>query len=336
MADLTAAATTIPTTPTVPTMRTVRFHEYGEPADVLRLETAPVPEPGPGRVRVAVHACGLAPADWALCRGLFAADLPRGIGCDVAGVVEAVGEGVTDVVPGDRVFGTADYAGQPSAGAADQAVMDHWFAVPEGLDLLQAAALPMALSTAYWHLSRLGLTPGRTLLINGAGTTIGFAAVQIALHRGLRVIATAGDTYAGRLKELGATVTAYGPGLPDRIAALGDTRPDIVFDTAPPNGALPDLVRAADGDPRRVLTCSDLAAAAELGVRDTFHEDPATFSDEARFGHFPEFAQLAAEGEFSVPVAGTFPLDQWRTALEISQSGQARGKLLLLPALQRL
>ncbi|MGC8919115.1 hypothetical protein AB7952_09140 [Streptomyces sp. PG2] len=60
------------------TMRAVRFHEYGEPADVLRLETVPVPEPGPGRVRVAVHACGLAPADWALCRGLFAGSLPRG------------------------------------------------------------------------------------------------------------------------------------------------------------------------------------------------------------------------------------------------------------------
>ena len=52
-------------------MRTVRFHEYGAPGDVLHLEAIPVPEPGPGRIRVAVHACGLAPADWALCRGLF-------------------------------------------------------------------------------------------------------------------------------------------------------------------------------------------------------------------------------------------------------------------------
>jgi hypothetical protein len=73
------------------TMRTVRFHEYGEPADVLHMETAPVPAPGPGRIRVVVHACGLAPADWARCRGLFPGQLPRGIGCDV--------------------FGTADWAG---------------------------------------------------------------------------------------------------------------------------------------------------------------------------------------------------------------------------------
>ena len=317
-------------TPATDTMRTVRFHEYGEPADVLRLETAPVPEPGPGRIRVAVHACGLAPADWALCRGLFAGELPRGIGCDVSGVVAAVGEGVADVAVGDLVFGTADYAGQPSSGAADQAVMDRWFAVPAGLDLVQAAALPMALSTAYWHLARLGLTAGNTLLVNGAGTTIGYAAVQIALHRGLRVMATAGQTYAGRLKDLGAAVTTYGDGLPERVAGLGEGPVDIVFDTAPPNGALPDLVRVT-GDPRRVITCSDLAAATELGARDSFHEDPAAFTDAERFGHFPEFAKLAAEGRFTIPVSGTFALEEWRTALDISLSGRARGKLLLLP-----
>src|ERR1700761_6437040 len=118
--------------PATSAMRTVRFHEYGDPGDVLRLETVPVPAPGPGRIRVAVHACGLAPADWALCRGLFPGSLPRGIGCDVSGIVEVVGAGVTDVAVGDRVFGTADFAGQPSAGAAKRAVLDHWFAVPEG------------------------------------------------------------------------------------------------------------------------------------------------------------------------------------------------------------
>ena len=209
--------------------------------------------------------------------------------------------------------------------------MDHWFAVPEGLDLVQAAALPMALSTAYWHLARLGLSAGSTLLVNGAGTTIGYAAVQIALIRGLRVIATAGETYAAQLQDLGATVTAYGDGLADRVAALSDAPVDIVFDTAPPTAPCPTSSAIAGGDPQRVLTCSDMAAAPELGVRDTFHEDPATFTDDERFGHFPEFAQLAAEGKFTVPVADTFPLDQWRTALEISQSGHARGKLLLLP-----
>ncbi|KAB8189564.1 zinc-binding dehydrogenase [Nonomuraea phyllanthi] len=311
-------------------MRTVRFHEYGEPAAVLRLETAPVPAPGPGRIRVTVHACGLAPADWALCRGLFPGKLPRGIGCDVSGTVEAVGEGVTDVEPGDLVFGTADYANQSSAGAADRAIMDHWFAVPEGLDLTQAAALPMALSTASWHLARLGLSANRTILVNGAGTTIGYAAVQIALIRGARVIATAGDTYAGQLRALGATVIGYGDGLANRVKAISATPVDMVFDTAPPSGALPGLVQIAGGDPMRVLTCSDPTAAPGLGVRDSFREDPAMRTDEERFGAFPEFAQLAADGRFTVPIARAFPLDAWERALEISRSGHAHGKLLLL------
>src|ERR1700742_2444808 len=80
-----------------PTTRALRFHRLGEPADVLVLEDAPLPTPAANRICVAVKACGLNPADWALCRGLFRGELPRGVGLDVAGVVHAVGEGVTDV-----------------------------------------------------------------------------------------------------------------------------------------------------------------------------------------------------------------------------------------------
>jgi NADPH:quinone reductase-like Zn-dependent oxidoreductase len=309
------------------TMRTVRFHAYGEPGEVLRVERVPVPEPGAGRIRIAVHACGLAPADWALCRGLFAGELPRGIGIDVAGVVEAVGEGVADVGVGDRVVGTADWRGAASAGASDRAIMDRWTAVPEGLDLTQAAALPMAVDTAYLHLVMLGLDPDKTILIHGAGSTIGYAAVQIALVRGMRVIAAAGETYAQRLRELGAEVTAYGDGMVERVQAIRGGPVDLVLDTAPVGGALPDLVKIAGGDPKRVLTCGgSLPEAAPLGVRDTFHEPRPE-----RVDALPEFAGLAASGRFTVPVARTFALEDWRTALEISQGGRARGKLLLLP-----
>ena len=310
-------------------MRTVRFHAYGEPGDVLRLEQTAVPAPGPGRIRVAVHACGLAPADWALCRGLFPGQLPRGIGCDVSGTVDAVGDGVDGAAIGDLVFGTADWAHCPSAGASDRAIMDHWFAVPDGLDLAQAAALPMALDTAYLHLTALGLTPGRTILINGAGGTIGYAAVQIALIRGLRVVATAGPTYAQRLRELGATVTSYGDGVVQRVKAVSNGPVDLVLDTAPVGGALPDLVEIAGGDPRRVLTISDVEAAQQLGVRNTFHEDPALLSH--RYEAFPEFARRAADGTFTVPIAGILPLADWRAAMELSLTGHARGKLLLRP-----
>ncbi len=308
------------------TTRTVRFAEYGEPADVLHLETAAVPEPAPGRIRVAVHACGLTPADWALCRGLFPGQLPRGIGTEVSGTVDAVGDEVSDVAIGDLVFGTADWRDAPVAGASDRAIMDHWFGVPPGLEPAQAAALPMALETAYRSLAQLGPAAEHTILIHGAGTTVGFAAVQIALIGGARVLATAGETYADQLRSLGAAVTAYGPGMAERVSALSDGPVDLVLNTAPVGGALPDLVQIAGGDPQRVLTISDFAAARELGVRDSF-EDGQT----QRFDVFPEYARLAADGKFTVPVAGTFPLEDWRAALEISLSGRAAGKLLLLP-----
>lgn len=308
------------------TMRSLHFRTYGEPAEVLRLETIEAQEPGPGRIRIVVHAAGLAPADWALCRGLFAGDLPRGIGCDVSGTVDAIGRDVEGVAIGDVVFGTADWANCRSAGASEKAVMNRWFPVPTGLSLVAAAALPMTVDTAYTHLSWLGLGAGRTILIHGAGSTIGFAAVQIAAMHGMHVLATAGDTYAPQLRDLGATVTRYGDGMAERILELNAGPVDVAFDAAPVGGSLPDLIQIAGGDPSRVLTASDFAAAAELGVRDTFHEDRAE-----RVEVLPEYAQRAAEGTFSVPIRGTFPLEEWQTALQISQSGHAHGKLLLLP-----
>ncbi|WP_433179663.1 NADP-dependent oxidoreductase [Actinoallomurus sp. CA-150999] len=311
------------------TMNGIRFHDYGEPTDVLRMEQVAIPDPGPGRIRVAVHACGLNPADWALCRGLFPGTLPRGIGLEVSGTVDAIGDGVTDVAIGDPVLGSADYADGHSAGAADFAVMTNWARVPAGLDLVQAAALPMAVETAYRHLEGLRVTSGHTLLVHGAGTTVGFAAVQIGLIRGARVLATAGDTHAERLRALGATVTSYGDGMVERVTKAAGGPVDLIFDTAPVSGVLPDLVRIAESDPRRVLTCSDFATAAELGVRTSFDED---LGQGMRHDVLGEYARRAADGRFTIPVSRTFPLDDWRTALEISLSGHPRGKLVLLPA----
>jgi NADPH:quinone reductase-like Zn-dependent oxidoreductase len=254
------------------TMRAVRFHEYGEPADVLCLDRVAVPSPGP------------------------------------------------------RVLGTADYAGAPVAGASDRAIMDRWTGVPAGLDLVQAAALPLAVETAYRSVESLGVSAGHTLLVHGAGTMVGFAAVQIALLRGARVIATAGDTYAGRLRALGAAVTSYGDGMAGRVTEAAGGPVDLVLNTAPVSGALPSLIEVAGGNRRHVLTVSDFAAAAELGVRDSLHEDPTL-----RYDVLGEFAQRAADGQFTIPVAQTFALGDWRKALDISQGGQARGKLVLLP-----
>lgn len=300
-------------------MRTLRFHEYGAPLNVLRLEDDEPPKPGPNQIRVAVQTCGLTPADWALCGGLFAGDLPRGIGLEVSGTVDAVGDGVIGVEIGDPVFGPAPYTG-PTAGASEQALLDIWFPRPPGLDPVDAAALPMAVETAYRGLDDLGVRAGTTVLVHGAGSTVGYAAVQIAVRRGARVIATAGETYADALRATGTAVTSYGDGMVERVTALAGGPVDLVLDAAPISDVLPDLVRTVTA-PENVLTLSNFAAAQELGARVSFGKQ--------RNDVLGEYAQLTAEGRFSVPVARTFPLEDWRTAAELSQSGQARGKLVL-------
>lgn len=302
-------------------MRTLRFHEHGAPLDVLRLEDAEPPEPGPNQIRIAVQTCGLTPADWALCGGLFAGDLPRGIGLEVSGTVDAVGDGVSGVEIGDPVLGPAPFTG-PTAGASERALLDNWFPRPPGLDPAGAAALPMAVETAYRGLDELGVRDGATVLVHGAGSTVGYAAAQMAVRHGARVIATVGETYADALREAGAEVTGYGDGMVERVRALADGPVDLALDAAPPSGALPGLVRTVE-TPEHVLTFSDFAAAEELGARASY----GTAS--LRHDVIGEYARLASEGRFSVPVARVLPLEEWRTAAELSQSGRARGKLVL-------
>ena len=308
------------------TMKALRLHNYGEPMDVLQLEEATIPSPGPGQLRVRVHACALNPADWAVCRGFLPVPPPRGIGLDVSGTVDAVGEGVSGVRMGDLVFGVPDYLGQATGGAAEYAILKVFVPVPQGLDLNEAAALPMAVETATRSIDLLGLIAGQTILVNGGGTMTGFAAVQIALLRGAQVIATAGETFAGRLRELGAKVTRYGDGMVERVREMAGGAPDFALHTAQVEGVLPDLVKIVDGDPRRVMSFADFDKEG-IGVRTTGREKGGV----PRYDVLGQYAQLVVEGRFSIPVARTFGLEDWRAAAEISMSKRAHGKLLLLP-----
>ena len=305
-------------------MRTLRFHHTGEPLDVLRLEEAEPPQPAPGQIRVAVEVCTINPADLALCRGLYPGDLPRGVGLEVAGTVDAIGEGVTGVQLGDAVFGPAPFTG-PTAGAADHAVLDIWFPRPPALDPAAAAALPMAVETAQLGLDLLGITPGTNLLVSGGGATTGFAAVQLARRIGARVITTAGPTHAEALQATGAKVTPYGKGMADRVRELAGGPVDLVLDVSPPDDAtIPELLRTVT-DLQHVLTISNLSPARELGARDAFTERPLS----RRYEVIGECAQLAAEGRFSIPIARVLPLTEWREAVELSQSQRPGGKLVL-------
>jgi NADPH:quinone reductase-like Zn-dependent oxidoreductase len=313
--------------------RAIRFHQTGEPLDVLREERIEVADPPAGQIRVRVLAAGLNPADWELCRGFMPGPLPRGIGYDVAGVVDAVGVGTgSPVEAGDVVFGTADFARQPSAGAADYAILNNWSPVPAGLDPVRAATLPMVVQTAAWTLEVLDPRPGSTLLIHGAGGMVGYAAVQIALRRGVHVIATAGPTFAEDLEKFGARVTGYGDGMPERVRELTDGHDvDLVLDTPRPSpGVLPHLIALAGGDPARVMTISNHEEARSLGARVNLDELTARLTPTAEL--LARYAALTAEGAFQLPIARTYPLTQWREAAELSVSGNPHGKLVLRPA----
>lgn len=308
------------------TMKALYFETTGKPLDVLRLDDVVIPRPGAGQVRVQVHACALNPADWAVCEGFLPVPPPRGIGFDVAGTVDALGEGVTNNLKvGDPVFGVPDYLGQPTGGAAEYAILKVFLPIPEGLDIMEAAALPMAVETAARSIDLLPLTAGQTLMVNGGGTMTGFAAVQIALLRGARVIASAGETFADRLRALGAQVTPYGVGMVERVRELAGGAPDFALHTAQVKGTLPDLVKIVNGDPKRVFSFADRDEEG-IGVRTAWQERNAL-----RYDVLGHYAQLAAEGRFSIPIARTFTLEDWREAAEISMSKKAHGKLVFLP-----
>lgn len=172
-------------------MRAVVFSEYGRP-EVLHLAEVEEPHAATGQIRVAVKAAGVNPIDWKLRSGTMAqmmpVELPSVPGSDVAGVVDEVGDGVSDAAVGDEVFGFA-----VGGGAAEHAVLEHYAAKPAGLSWAEAAGLPVAVETAARSLDLLGVRRGQAILVNGAAGGVGTAAVQFARARGAFVIGTAGQ-----------------------------------------------------------------------------------------------------------------------------------------------
>src|SRR5579875_1273958 len=155
-------------------MRAVQFSKFGGP-EVLEIVEVPEPHAGANEIRVVVSACGVNPVDWKIREGYMGGELPRGVGLEVAGVVDEVGDAVTDVTAGDEVFGPT------SGGAADFAILAHWARVPGTLDLVGAAALPIAVETAVRGLDLLGVADGQTMLINGAAGAVGTVTIQLAV-----------------------------------------------------------------------------------------------------------------------------------------------------------
>jgi len=302
-------------------VKAARFSRFGGP-EVLEIVDLPDPHPGPGQVRIAVRAAGVNPSDWKKREGLMDPELPQTMGYEAAGVVDELGEGVADVAVGDRVFGLS----AEGAAQAELAVLSFYAPIPPSLTFAGAAALPAAVETATRALDQLGVGArvgrGSTLLINGASGSVGSAAVQLALARGVRVIGTASPANHDYLRALGAEPVAYGEGLAGRVRALAPDGVDAALDVAG-SGVLPELIELAGG-PEDVVTIADFGGAREHGVR-------FSRGDAGRAVHaLAEIGELIESGGFSLPVARTFPLAEIAQAHRAGEAGHVRGKLVLV------
>ncbi|GIM91157.1 NADP-dependent oxidoreductase [Paractinoplanes toevensis] len=297
-------------------MKAVRFSRFGGP-EVLEIVDLPDPHPGPGEVRIAVRAAGVSLSDWKKRKGLMDQELPQTMGYEAAGVVDEVGEGVAGVAAGDRVFGVCG----DGAAQAELAVLSAWSPIPPALDFASVAALPAAIETAARALDQLGVRSGGTLLVNGASGSVGSAAVQFAVVRGARVIGTAGPANQDFVRSLGAEPVVYGDGLAGRVRALAPGGVDLALDVAG-SGVLPELIELAGGA-EHVLTVADFAGAQKYGVR-------FSRGDSGRALYIlAEIGGLIESGRFALPPVRAFPLTEVAEAHRVSESGQARGKIVL-------
>jgi NADPH:quinone reductase-like Zn-dependent oxidoreductase len=300
-------------------MKAAQFSRFGGP-EVLDIVDLPDPHPGPGQVRIRVRAAGVSATDAKLRAGTlsFGAQLPQPTGHDVAGVVDEVGDGVTDVTAGDRVFGVSD-----GGAAAELALLTIRAVIPAALGFIDAAGLPAALETATRALGQLGVAGGTTLFVNGASGGIGSTAVQLAVARGARVIGAAGPANQDYLRLLGAEPVTYGDGMTGRVRALAPDGVDAALDVAG-NGILPELIGLAGGA-RNVITLADFDGAREHGVH--FSNG---YADGNAFHALGQVGELVEAGQFWLPVDRTFPLAQVADAHRVSEHGHVRGRLVLV------
>jgi NADPH:quinone reductase-like Zn-dependent oxidoreductase len=300
-------------------MRALQYTTYGEP-DVLQWTDAPDPHAGPGQIRIAVRAASVNPIDWKAFSGMMAGGRPMEgtgyLGYDAAGVVDEVGEGVTGVSVGDDVFGRGRNT------QAEYAVLDSWAAKPSSIDWAVAAAAGVTGETAERVLRLLDVKGGDTVFIDGGAGGVGAVMVQMAVARGVKVIASAGEDNVDYLREIGATPVRYGDGVAGRVREAAGGPVDGVVDVA---GKTPveELISLVP-EPSRVVTIANFGAG-QAGVRVT-----GGGADSRPAEAMALVAGLLAENKIVIKVQ-TFPFKRAAEAYRISKSGHVRGKLVLIP-----
>ncbi len=297
-------------------MQAVVIHETGDP-DVLRLEEVDRPEPGQGELLIKAHAASINPIDTKYRRGIAEASLPKVLGNDVAGIVEASRS--DDFAEGDQVFGLsasgayAEYSTTPAALAARK---------PTDVTFVEAAAIPVAGLTAWQALLDVGgLESGQTALVAGAAGGVGHFAVQFAKLAGARVVGTGSGRNRDFVSALGADdYVDYTR--QDVAEAVNDV--DLAFDTVggETTGSLVGAIREG-GMLVTIAGAPPEEAAGARGIR----AERLVMSPSA--DQMAQIAQLISDGDVRVEIAEAIPFSDVRRAHALSEGGHVRGKLVL-------
>jgi NADPH:quinone reductase-like Zn-dependent oxidoreductase len=303
-------------------MKAVRIHEFGGP-ETLRVEELPLPAPAAGEVRIRVMAASVNPVDYKMRKGGYLAPeaLPLTLGRDVAGVVDAVGEGEGAFAVGDAAYAMLD---RDHGGYVEFVTQkaEHCARKPARLDAVQAAAVPLAGLTAWQGLfDHGGLQSGQRVLIHGAAGGVGHLAVQFARARGAVVIGACSAEDVAFVKSLGATqvIDYHAQRFEDEVREV-----DLVYDLVA--GATQDrswAVLKEGGTLISTLTEPDKAKAAEKKARS------ARYMAQPNGGQLAEIARLIDEGAVMPQIARVFPLEAAAEAETVLEKEHVRGKIVL-------
>jgi NADPH:quinone reductase-like Zn-dependent oxidoreductase len=301
-------------------MKAIVVHQYGGP-EVLKFEDYPDPVPGPGEVLVRVAAAGVNPLDYkrraGLTKDFYPIRFPGLIGVDIAGTIVKLGPGVEGFSDGDQVFAMADntYAELCAINAAVLAK------IPNGLDLIRAAALPLVTVTGNQLSSATGIGAGQTVIVLGAVGNVGRSAVFTAKERGAVVIAGVLKKQIDEAKTVGADqVVATDDGsaianLPplDAVAdAVGGRTAEMLMAKVKPGGVFASVLAAPQN-------AAKYPSVKVVHVFSKFDRKTLQF-----------MAEAVRDGKLVIPIGRTMPLREAAAAQALAEKGGI-GKILLVP-----
>ena len=311
-------------------MKAIRFHEYGD-ANVLHYEDTDVPVPGRGQVRVRVAGTSFNGVDGNIRAGLMQGPMPLTLphipGLDVAGTVDELGEGVSDLKVGDKVVGFLPFVQDGAAAEYVLASADGLAHAPTSIPLADAAAFPLVALTARQALfDHADLKAGQRILVNGAGGAVGGYAVQLAKAAGAHVIATASPRSADQVKAQGADELVDHTAVD--VAAAVTEQVDVLLNLAPIDPAafatLAGLVRDG-GVVVSTTVWMPAPSDAERGVRGI---DLYVNNDREQLA---ELVERIDKGELTVDVARRVPLSELPALHADAAAGSLHGKIVVVP-----